>query len=59
MQILLGMILGAVLLIAGVYAYDFAIDFDGRKRSGRIRHPDHRQLGRRLRRLARDEGTCP
>ena len=29
MQVILGMILGAVLLVAGVYVFDFAIDLDG------------------------------
>ena len=34
MRVFLGMILGALLLVAGVYVYDSHVDLDGRQRPG-------------------------
>ena len=59
MQVILGMILGAVLLVAGVYISELASDLDGRKRPECGQQPNHRQLGCGLCRLARLENARP
>ncbi len=55
MRVFLGMILGAQLLVAGVYVYDFNVDLDRRQRRGRAGQSHHRELGCRGDRLDRTE----
>ena len=59
MRVFLGMILGALLLVAGVYAYELDADLDGRERPGSAGQSHHRELGRRGHRLARAEDARP
>ena len=53
MQTFVGMILGALLLVGGVYVYDSISDVERRRQSG-AGQSHHRELGRRGGRL---EGT--
>ncbi len=59
MRVFLGMILGALLLVAGVYVYDSmqtSTVASGQVGAGQ---PHHRELGRRGHRLARAEDARP
>ena len=47
MRTFLGMILGALLLVAGVYIARFDVDLVGRQWGGGAEQPHHRELGRR------------
>ena len=47
MQTFVGMILGALLLVCGVYVYDSHADVERRERPGRAGQSHDRQLGRR------------
>ena len=59
MQVFLGMILGALLLVAGVYIYDSQSTSTVASGPNAADRPNDRQLGCRFRRLACDEGTRP
>ena len=56
MQTFVGMILGALLLVGGVYVYDSC---KRGERPGRAGQSDHRQLGRRGSRLEQAEDARP
>ena len=45
MQTFFGMILGALLLVAGVYLYELDADVERGQRPGRLGQPHHRELG--------------
>ena len=59
MQTFIGMILGALLLVCGVYVYDSMKTSS--VANGQVAHgqPHHRQLGRRRDRLAAAEDARP
>ena len=59
MRVFLGMILGALLLVAGVYVYDSQSTSTVASGQNASEQPHHRQLGRRGHRLARAEDTRP
>ena len=59
MQTFVGMILGALLLVCGVYVYDSMQTSSVGERPGRASQPHHRQLGRRGSRLEQAEESRP
>ena len=59
MQTFVGMILGALLLVCGVYVYDSMQTSSVANGQVAPGQPHHRQLGRRGRRLGRAEDARP
>ena len=59
MQVFLGMILGALLLVVGVYGYDSMQTSTVARWPGGAGQSHHRELGRRGHRLARAEDARP